>query len=137
MKLLLELKVPGHACGWRLEKVSQRYVLSANAAQYRFKLREMAKEILGIKNIKKHKSKLSREDEFAVVMHIHSDYDGRFYTDGQRITDLDHIGTLVMNAFEDIIYRDDVQVSSLQQHRWPENGDGEWALVKVYSVEKE
>ena len=64
-------------------------------------------------------SRPNSKREFELVISIFEVYDRKFNNpEGNKIPDLDHVATLIMNVLKEIFYGDDVQISSLSIHRW-------------------
>lgn len=128
MKKICSFRVNSKPVAWRVEQ-NTRFTLSQATRRLMSEIRSVSKKKFP------RKRKGNNRKEIELVIDLFGKYDKEFKDEqGNRIPDLDHVATLVMNALSKILYEDDVQVSSLLINRWNEK-EKEQILITAYEIQ--
>lgn len=130
MKEICTFEIDSRPVAWRLIKKNGRKVFTKTASEFMALLKTTVLEEFPIT------FRISSKREFELVISIFEIYDRKFNDpEGNKIPDLDHVSTLIMNTFKGIFYQDDIEVSSLSIHRWKiDRNETERIKISVYQL---
>jgi Holliday junction resolvase RusA-like endonuclease len=120
------IKIPGpaHSKSGALE--NGKYQLSRGTREYKWKIEKLIRKQVSGKSRHQLQEEMQRGAQFEVEIKVFENYliEDRhrrkimyLSTSGDQIADLDHISSLILDAFSGIVYYDDVQVVSLGVRR--------------------